>query len=391
MRKYLFFLGIALVGAAILVACKPQAQATPVVEKVVETVTVEVPVTKEVQVEVEVTPPPPWEVAHQNIPVSLHETTAGMGYFYSAAQGGMETLTGIPYDELSCKNCHIGTTEDGEVNCEKCHVGHHAPPQFKCLGCHSRQGFEIKAKKPDGTPGMTDVHYSKGMQCINCHTAEQLHGDGQEYNSLHETVNVECTECHTPSQDTKAHQVHMENMDCAACHVRNVINCVNCHFDTELEGGGKVANTKYYNWRFLVKRKSDGKITTGIIMSMVYGDQSFVAVAPFYGHTIGKPDPATICDECHQNPNVAAYEETGQIVVQQWNPDEGKFTFASGVIPFPPDYQDAFVMDFVTRDGDTWNADKTNWTFLKTGVDVWQMLFAEPLDKMPVQMEMPTE
>ena len=57
------------------------------------------------------------------------------------------------------------------------------------------------------------------------------------------------------------------------------------------------------------------------------------------------------------------------------------------MIPFPQDYQDAMILDFVTRDGDAWNENHSNWTFLKTGVDLWQMLYAEPLDKMPVQMD----
>lgn len=391
MKKYLLAL-VLLAALALVIACQPVATPTPEVIEV--TREVEVIVTQEVPVEVVVTvePPKPWEVAHENIPVSLHATTGGMAYFYAKENGGFETLTGVPYDDLQCKKCHVGTHEDGEVACDTCHISQavDAPPQFKCLSCHGRQAFEMNAKKPDGTPGMTDVHYAKGMQCINCHGVDQVHGDGQTYNSLHEMDLIECLDCHEqPSTDVKAHRVHGEDTECAACHVRNVINCVNCHFETELEGGGKVANTRYYNWRFLVKDARSGKYTTGIIMSMVMGDKSFVAVAPFYGHTIGKPDPETICQECHQNAAVAEYLETGQITVQKWNPATNKLEFASGVIPFPADYQDAMVLDFVTRDGDSWNDTKSNWKFLKTGVDIWQMLYAEPLENLPAQDILP--
>ncbi|GAB4419440.1 MAG: hypothetical protein Kow002_07070 [Anaerolineales bacterium] len=387
MKKYLIAATL-LVGLLLLVvACQPaEAPAPETIE-----VTKEVIVTQEVEVPVTVEPPAPWEVAHENVPVSLHETTEGMRYFYSAENGGFETLTGVPYDDLHCKDCHVGQNEEGEVRCEACHITQvtDAPPQFKCIACHGRQNFEIMAKKPDGTPGMTDVHYAKGMQCINCHGVDDVHGDGESYNSLHEMDLVACSDCHGEvSMEVQAHSVHNENIDCAGCHVQNVINCVNCHFDTELEGGGKVAQTRYFNWKFLLKDAQTGKYTTGIIMSMVTGDQTFVAAAPFYGHTISKPDPATVCDDCHQSAAVAEYNETGKINIQTWNQDEGKFTFATGVIPFPADYQDAFVMDFVTRDGDTWNEGKTNWTFLKTGVDLWQMLYAEPLETMPPQMDL---
>jgi len=40
---------------------------------------------------------------------SLHYTTRGMAYWYDKANGGLETLTGIPYSspKLDCLNCHV--------------------------------------------------------------------------------------------------------------------------------------------------------------------------------------------------------------------------------------------------------------------------------------------
>ncbi len=393
MKRTLLFGCLLFAGALLLVACQPAPtpQVVEVTKEVIVTQEVPVEVIKEVVVtqEVMVEPPAPWEVAHERVPLSLHATTQGMRYFYSAEQGGIELLTNVPYDDLQCKNCHVGEV-DGETNCAACHITQvsDAPPQFKCIVCHGRQNFEMMAKNPDGTPGMSDVHYAKGMQCINCHGVDQIHGDGESYNSLHEMDLVACEDCHAEiNMEVQAHSVHNENLDCAACHVKNVINCVNCHFDTELEGGPKVQQTRYFNWKFLLKDAQTGKITTGTIMSMVTGGKSFVAAAPFYGHTIVKPDAAAICDECHQSAAVAEYLATGKITIQKWDAAQGKFIFATGVIPFPPDYIEAFIMDFVTRDGDTWNETFSNWIFLKTGVDLWQMLFAQPLDKMPPQMD----
>jgi hypothetical protein len=396
MKKRFFILPLVAILLIFLVSC--QASETTTQAPPAETEE-SLPCTPEqVVITVEATPIPPDEIAAQEIPSSLHATTDGMAYFYSAEHGGLETLSGVPYDELGCKNCHVGEV-DGQSDCTTCHITDrevtNAPPQFKCMACHGRQGFEIKAQLPDGSPAMSDVHYAKGMQCVNCHGEAQVHGDGEAYHSFHEMDLAACTDCHETTENPEwaavtAHDVHGEDTDCAACHVRNVINCVNCHFDTEVNDGKKLAQTKYYNWRFLVKDAQTGKYTTATVMSMVSEGQTFVAVAPFYGHTIGKPDPQTICAECHQNAAVAEYQETGHIVVQKWNEDEGAFSFATGVIPFPPDYQKAMVFDFVTRDGDTWNDTYTNWTYLKTGVDLWQMLFAEPLDEMPTQMDFGT-
>ena len=45
---------------------------------------------------------------------SLHYTSSGMDYWYDKNQGGLETVTGVPYSDLACKNCHI-------ENCDVCH------------------------------------------------------------------------------------------------------------------------------------------------------------------------------------------------------------------------------------------------------------------------------
>lgn len=109
-----------LASILLIVACArtapPPVEVTRVVEvtrevpvevtKVVE-VTRQVPievtrvVTQEVPVEVKA--PSPADLAYEWLPTSLHGTTAGMRYFYAKENGGMEILTGIPYEDLPCK------------------------------------------------------------------------------------------------------------------------------------------------------------------------------------------------------------------------------------------------------------------------------------------------
>ncbi|GAB4566325.1 MAG: hypothetical protein Kow0047_17590 [Anaerolineae bacterium] len=373
MGKKMWFIGLVAI-ALLAVGC---AQATPqVVEKeVTVVVTKEVPVevTREVEVtrivEVMVTPEPP------NVPklieASLHHTTGGMAHWYSAENGGFEALTGIPYDDLSCKNCHVNPDD-----CSSCHVkqGGGAPPQSKCLACHGRQRAEIAQEV------ITDVHRDEmGFQCVTCHDANDVHGDGQVHNSMLEpgVIAADCADCHVEVAQNAAHSVHAENMDCAACHVQNVVSCYNCHFDTEVAEQKKVANRQVPNWKFLVKR--DGKVTVGNVMTMVYQDKSFVALAPFYGHSVVKPDPETICNECHNSAIVKEYQESGAMTVTWWDEAEKKVMNYAGVIPVPSNFQEAMKFTFVTKDADG------NWVFMKDTADAMQMLFAEPLDKMPPQ------
>ncbi|MGC8605926.1 MAG: hypothetical protein ACP5VS_19890, partial [Desulfomonilaceae bacterium] len=77
---------------------------------------------------------------------SLHATTRGMAYWYDKANGGLETITGVPYSKLDCAKCHISS-------CDACHKEvvngkarysvESAKKQEKCLVCHSREAFMI--------------------------------------------------------------------------------------------------------------------------------------------------------------------------------------------------------------------------------------------------------
>lgn len=51
------------------------------------------------------------------------------------------------------------------------------------------------------TQQIPDVHYTKGMACIDCHTEREMHGDGRIYAKRHYEVEVRCENCHgTPER-----------------------------------------------------------------------------------------------------------------------------------------------------------------------------------------------
>ena len=46
-----------------------------------------------------------------------------------------------------------------------------------------------------------DVHFTRGMACIDCHTEREVHGDGQVYRKRHYEVELRCETCHgTPGK-----------------------------------------------------------------------------------------------------------------------------------------------------------------------------------------------
>jgi hypothetical protein len=447
---------LAALGLVVLIAasCSNAAPTPEVVEKeVTRVVTQEVPVevTREVQVTqvVEVTPPSSADLAAEWMPDSLHGTTRGMGYFYSKEQGGFETLTGIPYEQLPCQNCHTKYNkgdQQGETRCEACHIAdpeRFAPPQASvkmpqyaetglsgCLSCHRRQGFEYTKTTvvldengqpvtdpvkgtPYEVPAITDVHRSpspngKSLACVNCHDTVATHGDGNTYNNLFDSPNTQCTDCHAAEKlsQTEGHTAHADDMTCAACHAQTVVSCQGCHLNEVIAGGPEFPYQRVFGWKFLV-RNNEGKIDLGNLMTAMYTDdqgdvKSIAVMSPYYDHSIGKPkDVAALCAQCHDNPAVKAYAETGQIVISKWDEKEGKVVFPNkGVIPVPQDYQSAFQIVFpVISNIDevvaAWKEGKpqteveklAKWVLGDSAPDMWQMNYATPLEKMPPQMQ----
>ncbi|GBC82973.1 hypothetical protein HRbin10_02111 [bacterium HR10] len=325
----------------------------------------------------------------QAFPTSLHATRRGKATWYAATNGGFEALTNIPINQLACLNCHPGTKADGspidpatyKPDCFDCHIqpGDRVSDQT-CLKCHRRQASEIAF-------GYPDVHRSAGsFRCMSCHTLKEMHGDGREYASWLEpgAMEVTCEQCHPAPKSNPAHDIHMATVQCTACHTRSVLSCYNCHFESEVEGGIKRPYGVMRDFVFLVRRHGTNKVYAGTMMSLTYAGKSFVAIAPYRAHTIVKE--ARTCDECHNNAAVQEYRQTGKITITRWDPAQGKLVGPKGIIPIPPDWRQALQFDFVDYTGDPKSptTDPTKWVFLKSGADLMQMLYADPLT--PEQM-----
>jgi len=144
--------------------------------------------------------------------------------------------------EKSCRSCH--------ASCGDCHVqrpvisgintglikGHAFVKRDEgktCALCHGGRVYPEFTGEYGGTP---DVHYQKGMICLDCHKKTDLHGDGSPYASRKEIrEKPACTGCHKVGreQNQKArtsHATHKDKLSCAACHSGGPYrNCQNCH------------------------------------------------------------------------------------------------------------------------------------------------------------------
>jgi hypothetical protein len=48
----------------------------------------------------------------------------------------------------------------------------------------------------NGSTRLMDVHFERGMQCIDCHFLQDVHGDGHVYSTNWDQIEVECEDCH---------------------------------------------------------------------------------------------------------------------------------------------------------------------------------------------------
>ncbi len=283
---------------------------------------------------------------------SLHGTARGMQWWYEQSDGA-GALFGVDYADTGCGSCHIDTAApDG--GCSECHgeasVNDPITNQAEvCGNCHSRINKEAQLT-------LSDVHKQAGMVCSDCHSGHEIHGDGNEYNSMFEAsaLDPECTDCHGGGSApevpaTSSHTIHGDTLECDACHMSSSITCYNCHFETLLDTHEKKAAAGFKDFIILLNDKN-GKVRGGSYQSVVYGDKSFVAFGPYHSHAVSSE--GRDCDECHGGPRMQEYRDTGRVQMTWWNDAEGKVEHTTGVIPFVPDVLD---FQFVTLDGSTWS------------------------------------
>jgi len=279
---------------------------------------------------------------------SLHFTAVGMSYWYERLQGGLETITGVQYSDLSCNNCHV-------ENCDVCHktekedktfyTNEAANNQDMCLKCHGREAAIMNIDKKNNTE---DVHFAAGMECMDCHTEREMHGDGVIYTSMKQpgAMDVTCEQCHENISKTTSHTIHGNDVDCKSCHVQQVVSCTNCHFETMINEGKRVS-IPVSGWSFLMNY--NGKVTSANMQTFVVpGNKTFLMFAPQFSHSVSKVGKR--CEDCHANTNVDKVKD-GTINLT-WL-ENGKVEQVEGVVP---------VVDGVQYNSVYQNFKDGNWT-----------------------------
>ena len=266
---------------------------------------------------------------------SLHYTGKGMRSWY---EDGFMKITGIPYKNLGCKKCHA-------KSCDRCHAvekegkmafsTQKARSSENCLACHARIKSSIKFDQKMKTP---DVHLSAGISCIDCHSADEIHGDGTTYRSMRQpgAVTTSCEKCHKEDGEApfeakmKAHRIHRGKLHCEACHVKSNMTCYNCHFSHFLETKKKKAIPMK---SFVMLINYQGKVTAGNVMAIVYKERKFIAYVPNFTHSITAEGRR--CGDCHNNRAIQLIKKGKRVPVVSFK--NGKIVPWKGAVPAVPD------------------------------------------------------
>ena len=186
---------------------------------------------------------------------SLHSTLGGYRSLFET-RAGFEIDLDPNIEEhfnADCNKCH--------TTCGECHIsrprsvggglvqGHRFMPvpnmAENCTACHgSRVGMEYKGENA-GIGG--DVHYaSYGFYCTRCHTANEMHGDGVQYNHRYEMqLMPRCETCHSSENSSNEyHEEHWNDMSCQSCHSQDYKSCNDCH-----AGAGGLQRPSYMSFK----------------------------------------------------------------------------------------------------------------------------------------------
>ena len=136
----------------------------------------------------------------------------------------------------SCGECHISRPNTAKGGFIDGHKFNKKPDQTnQCTACHgSRVGNEFT-----GETGQGDVHYTRhDMDCMECHSEKDLHGDGRsDHKDRYDVKNLaQCSDCHEPDTDIEQHTIHEDLVSCYVCHSQPYANCYGCHVGLDGKG-----------------------------------------------------------------------------------------------------------------------------------------------------------
>ncbi len=215
------------------------------------------------------------------IPEFFNEKGGGCSacHYYVPGQAEIDTILVSDNEQVvepTDKKIHpLITRKVHSVNCVRCH-NRSGRIGISYMGIFESEGYgtpyENGSLNSKQLPGARfyleladDVHHAKGMECIDCHTRNEIMGDGTSYAHYEDQLEISCQVCHSDSPgitrknntltnidtedgkvilvgkvDEKVHPLKTakkgvcdfaphKRVTCEACHSTWVAQCYGCH------------------------------------------------------------------------------------------------------------------------------------------------------------------
>ncbi|MDY6988199.1 MAG: selenite/tellurite reduction operon c-type cytochrome ExtM [Thermodesulfobacteriota bacterium] len=204
---------------------------------------------------------------------------------YSASHGSGCAACHFPYNNTATYEGNDSTVK-GKRPYSADHRLAPLPDNRVCFRCHNRSGRIAlsyqglndgnNAMVPtcEGRPGPmlisgsrnvvrmnADIHYVRGMDCIDCHTSRDVMGDGYAYENMHDQTEISCEDCHgSATERPKAEAITRENDDAVRAsksYQRQMRPGMKMVLTAK---GRKYANVFYENEKLCVLGKRSGKV-----------------------------------------------------------------------------------------------------------------------------------
>jgi len=301
----------------------------------------------------------------------------------------LDNLSGELYRKF-CARCHVALSQDGKngaghpAGCAACHFPYndnatyqggdptmggkspnsitHAmstlPALQSCAQCHHRSGRTALSYQglmdgnngfvptKNGQPGPVrgsdnrtfthispDIHFSAGMDCIDCHTSREIMGDGYASANMHGQLEVTCENCHGSALKAPIYRAILRENESAVLESRSYPLQMRPGMEMILTSKGRpFSNVFHRDGNVLVQIKRTGrllrsKIITGTPEHTLVGHDRLTCTA-CHSRTIVQ------CYGCHTQ-----YDKTGsQIDFIKGQETQGQFTETEDyrtLYPFP--------------------------------------------------------
>jgi len=137
---------------------------------------------------------------------ACHVLYADDGRSLSIASNAVQQSPGKEEETTGWPIRHRFTTRIPNTQCAHCHNGNRVGGDY--MGLFERDYHQAyRFLSPDGTQFypkygldhhrlLPDIHFEKGLHCIDCHIQSELMGDGNIYGIARDALKVSCRDCH---------------------------------------------------------------------------------------------------------------------------------------------------------------------------------------------------